>query len=249
MENEFTDKMKERSTEELIKIIELKSEYQPEAVAAAETELKKRDKEPKIWYYSKSFPVKIGPYTASEIKTLVQQGTILYNDWIYHEGMDTWKNANEVSGLFTISIGSTTPHINSATNTIENKKERPVGVIVAAIVTFICVPVWIIIALAQAGVSALGGNSQMGFLAIWNFFCTIVFIAIGIGLLRLKKWSYNWGLGTAIINVVWFGYNYSKTNLQIFLFLCVLELIIGVLLLSNTRAFRKEIKKTKDLTI
>ena len=73
-----------------------------------------------------------------------------------------------------------------------------------------------------------------------NFF-TIFSIALGTGFLRLRNWAYNWGLGTAIINTIWFGYNYSKSNLLIFLFLLLVELLIVILLYTNRMAFETDI--------
>ena len=123
------------------------------------------------------------------------------------------------------------------------------GVIIASIVLFLTVPMWIIIALTQAGVSLISSNAEMIFLSIWNIFFAIASIAMGIGVLQLKKWGYRWGLNTAIVNVIWFGFNYSNSNSYFFIFLLLIEALIAILLYSNRKTFKVKSKTIETIYI
>ena len=127
-----------------------------------------------------------------------------------------------------------------------NKIERPVIVVIATILTFICATVWLILTLGNAFDYDLEGNTKTVIFAI-NFFFGIFSIGIGIGLTRLNKWSFNCGLVTAVISSIWFGYNFFSSDDQIFFFLCNFESATGVLLLINKRFFRNENKKMTNL--
>jgi hypothetical protein len=202
-------------------------------------ELAKRNIEPKIWYYSHK-DEKSGPYTSSKIKELAQKGEIDYFDLIWREGLDNWVEARSIEGLFTNKNSPPPTRKHNVSNQEFEKSEKPIGVTVASIIMFLTVPMWIIIAIMQAGASLLGAGSGYGLIAIWNVFFSIASIAMGIGILKTKTWGYRWGFRTAVVNVIWFGYNYNLTNLNFFIFLLLLELIIAILLLSNRSTFFKK---------
>lgn len=306
MENNYTKIMTDKSVKELMKVIELKAEYQPEAVIAAEIELKKRKEqfesgnipedavdnyefdfiktvrkasneelinwyktdfknyskveieylteelnkrkiEPKVWYYTKGNQ-KNGPFTGTELKLLVEKNEVDYYDYIWREGIRDWVQANNIDGLF--DGKPTSPPIgNQKPNWLnqEKRKEKSAGVIIAAIVLFLTVPIWIIIALTQAGISLISSNVEMIFLSIWNIFFAIASIAMGVGVLQLKKWGYRWGLNTAIVNVIWFGFNYS--NSYFFIFLLLIEALIAILLYSNRKTFKVKTKTIETIYI
>jgi len=200
-------------------------------------ELVKRNIEPKIWYYSHK-DEKSGPYTSSKIKELAHQGEIDYFDLIWREGLDNWVEACNIEGLFTNKNSPPPTRKNNESNQQSEKSEKPIGVTVASIIMFLTVPLWIIIAIIQAGASLLGGGS--GLIAIWCIFFSIASLAIGIGILKTKMWGYRWGFNTAVVNVIWFGYNYTQTDSNFFIFLLLLKLIIAILLLSNRSSFFKK---------
>lgn len=308
MDNNFTDVMAKMTINDLMKVIKYKDDYLPEAVEAAEKEIKKRkelfdsgnipkDKEddfefeiltkfkqssddelinyyknefkkfskieidflteelakrniePKVWYYVKGNQ-KNGPLTPSELKVAAKKGEIDHYDYIWREGMKNWFEANRVDGLFD---KKTSPPPISGQKPIwinqEQKNEKPIGIIIAAIVMFLTVPMWLIIALAQAGVSFIDNDSKIGFISLLNILSSIATISIGVGILQLKKWGYIWGVWLSFLNIIWFGYIYLKTEIMFFLFLLLLELIICFLLLSNREAFNKKVEKEETVFI
>jgi len=298
MENKFNETMAVKSTAELLKVIELRADYQPEAVVAAEFELNKRkgllndtniseeatltddcnfttlekfrnstdnelleiyktdfesyskveldflaeelarrNIEPKIWFFSKGNEKK-GPFTATELKTFAQNGELDHYDYVWRVGLNNWILAHNVGNLF--KDKSIPPPLSNQKPdwlTDNSKKEKSAGIIIAAIIFFLTVPFWITIAILQASYSTVSNDTFMGLLSIYNVFFAIASIAIGVGVLQLKKWGYRWGFNTAVINIIWFGYLYYSTNTLIFLFLFLLELTIGILLYYNRHPF------------
>jgi hypothetical protein len=78
----------------------------------------------------------------------------------------------------------------------------------------------------------------MGFIGLWNILVSFAGISFGIGILKLRKWGYDWGLGTAIINVFSVGYTYFFTsNSLLFLFLLIAELATAIMLYENRKQF------------
>jgi hypothetical protein len=70
-----------------------------------------------------------------------------------------------------------------------------------------------------------------------NILFSILSIVFGIGILKGKKWGFDWGLGTSFVNILWFGYNYADTGWMFFAFLVLLEVIIFIALLKNKGYF------------
>ncbi len=52
-------------------------------------------------------------------------------------------------------------------------------------------------------------------------------------IIKGKKWGYDWGLGSAVINILWFTYLYTDTQSMFFIFVIILELIVAIMLISN----------------
>lgn len=52
-----------------------------------------------VWYYAQG-DEEHGPVTAVQLKALAEQGKLRPSDLIWKEGMEDWKPANEVRGLF-----------------------------------------------------------------------------------------------------------------------------------------------------
>jgi hypothetical protein len=301
MGNKFNETMAAKSTAELLKVIELRADYQPEAVEAAEFELNKRKEllndtniseeatltddcnfttlekfrnstddelleiyktdfesyskveldflakelarrniEPKIWFFSKGNEKK-GPLTATELKTFAQKGELDHYDYVWREGLKNWVLASKVENLFK-DKNIPPPLSNQRPDwlTDNSKKEKSAGIIIAAIIFFLTVPFWITIAIVQAGYSAISNDTFMGLLSIYNVFFAIASIAMGVGILQLKKWGYRWGVNTAVLNIIWFGYLCYSSNNLLFLYLFLLELTIGILLYYNREPFLNE---------
>lgn len=132
-------------------------------------------------------------------------------------------------------ITPTTPTIINAP--IYKTKETPFGVYLAGILHFLTGPIWFFVGFLQAGASAITDDTTTGMLAMWNIIVAILSIVFGIGIIKGRKWGYEWGLGTAVINILWFGYLYMESQSMFFGFLILLEVIVTFALLANKGYF------------
>lgn len=73
---------------------------------------------------------------------------------------------------------------------------------------------------------------------MWNLIFAILSIVFGIGILKGRSWGYNWGLGTAFVNAIWFGYLFIETKSMLFLFFALIEIIIFIALRFNKHYFK-----------
>jgi hypothetical protein len=179
MEKDFKDIVKNKTKDELVKIVINKDEYKNELVEAATVELRLRDNE---------------------------------------------KVTNTISPAI----------INTPTN---KDKETPFGVYLAGILHFITGPIWFFVAFLQAGASAITDDTTTAFYSMWNIIVAILSIVFGIGIIKGRKWGYEWGLGTALLNILWFGYLYMDAQSMFFGFLILLEIIVTIALLTNKDFF------------
>lgn len=179
MEKDFKDIVKNKTEDELVKIVINKDEYKNELVEAATVELRLRDNE---------------------------------------------KVTNTISPTI----------INTPTN---KEKETPFGVYLAGILHFITGPIWFFVGFLQAGASAITDDTTTAFYSMWNIIVAILSIVFGIGIIKGRKWGYEWGLGTALLNILWFGYLYMDTQSMFFGFLILLEIIVTIALLTNKDFF------------
>ena len=60
------------------------------------------------WYYSKN-DEKIGPISSAELKKIASEGQLLPTDLVWREGMEDWKPASNIKGLFTQPVASSGP--------------------------------------------------------------------------------------------------------------------------------------------
>ena len=128
-------------------------------------------------------------------------------------------------------------------------KETPFSIYLAGILCFISGPIWFIIGFAQAGASAITDDTATALLSMWNIIIATVTIVIGIGILRGKKWGYEWGFGTAILGIIWFGFGYYGSESMFFIFLILLEIIIAISLRTNKEYFFGEITVLQNVTV
>lgn len=120
---------------------------------------------------------------------------------------------------------------------IYKAKETPFGVYLAGILHFITGPIWLFVGFLQAGASTITDDTTIGVYSMWNIIVAILSIVFGIGIIKGRKWGYEWGLGTALINILWFGYLYMDTQSMFFGFLILLEIIVTIALLTNKEYF------------
>lgn len=127
--------------------------------------------------------------------------------------------------------------------------ETPFGIYLAGILCFISGPIWFVVGFAQAGASAITDDTATALLSMWNIIVATVTIVIGIGILRGKRWGYEWGFGTAILGIIWFGIGYYGSESMFFVFLLLLEIIIAISLRTNKEYFFVEITVLQNVTI
>jgi hypothetical protein len=128
------------------------------------------------------------------------------------------------------------PPINLPTT---SSQETPLGIILAGVLHFITGPIWLFLGFLQAGTSVITNSSTIGFYSIWNILVAIMTIVFGIGILKGLKWGYEWGLGTALINILWFGFLFMDSDSMLFVFLISIEIVVVVSLLVNKQYFLK----------
>lgn len=179
MEKDFNGIARQKTKDELVRILINKDEYKKELVDAAENELKLRDKE----FHS-------APVSQTAFQPLTTQ-----------------------------------------------KIETPFGIYLAGILLFVTGPIWLGVGFLQAGASTLTNDATTGIISMWNILFAVLSIVFGVGILKGKKWGYDWGSGTAIINTLWFGYKYLETDWMFFAFLILIEIIILISLISNKQYF------------
>lgn len=291
-ENKFRETMSGKSTDELKKILSMKSEYQPEAIQAAQdemafrdniqeseksilkdgddflflkkvksfsndelikfhdenyltllphevpilnNELKQRSIEPKAWYFTKSNEKK-GPYSASEMKEFASKGDIDHYDFVWKNGLKNWIEAKDVKGLF--KEETIPPRIKKEKPAFVNTgKTLTAGIILASVLLFLTSLFWLVFGILQVGFSAI--DNELGNMGIWNILVSLACIGFGIGILMRKKWGYNWGLGTALINAIIFGYNFLFVDGSFFILLMLLlDTLTVILLYANRERFK-----------
>jgi hypothetical protein len=289
MENTFADFMSKKSTKELLEILKIKDQYQPEAVVVVENELRTRGEiqessqvnledgddfeffkkvkslndsqlqemfkvdyqnhtlieiqilnqelairgiETKCWYYVKG-ENRFGPYTTTEFKEFAKQGKIDYYDYIWRDGLEEWIEANHVIGLFNTEL--IPPRTSSIKPSwIQSKKQKTVGITIAAILMFITSIIWLLIGITQTTAS----DSTTSLTGLWNIGVAISFIVVGAGCLMLKRWGYRLGIGDASINAILFGYYFLAQNASIFnLFMIAIQTATIILLYVNKKQF------------
>ena len=242
---DFLKRVKASSENELINL------YHNDYLSFSDTEaniinqeLKKRNLEQKVWYYAKNNQ-KFGPFTRSEFSSLADSGVIDYYDYIWHDGLSDWTEAKNAQGLF--KTASIPPRLgNNKPNWIQAKQIKTVGIIMSAIILFLTSIIWLLIGFSQTFYSTVSDSSSVGILGLWNIVISFACIAFGIGILLLKKWGYNWGLGTAVINIIWFGYSFLFLNASLLiLFLLIAEIVTAVMLYSNRKQFVEEVIEIK----
>lgn len=237
----FLRKLKSLSDDEVIEIFEkqyLSLRYKERSIL--NKELKDRNIETKVWYFIKGDNAKKGPYTTTEFKSMASEGEIDYYDYIWRIGLKTWIEAKDVQGLF--QTDNFPPRVKRKISGITISEQKvTAGIILSAIILFLTSIFWLIVGISQAGISSVFGNTDMAYTGVWNIIISIACVGFGIGLLSLKKWGYNWGFGTALINTVWFGYTFLFQNASILMFLLfAAELSMLIMIYVNRKQFIKQ---------
>ncbi|MBN2737445.1 MAG: hypothetical protein JXR70_10730 [Spirochaetales bacterium] len=131
--------------------------------------------------------------------------------------------------------------INFNRSGIVERKDLPMGLIFVSVLTFVYALIWLVISIMQAYIFESTASVETGVLFLWNFFIAIAFIAVGIGILKLKYWGYDWGLWSAVLNGIWFAYNLFESedsiSLFFFAFLVIFCILTIIMLIINKKSF------------
>lgn len=111
-------------------------------------------------------------------------------------------------------------------------KDAPLALYFAGILFLVCAPLVAFLAFLQAAASTVADDEGIAVRSMWNFICAVLYVTFGIGIFKRARWGYNWGLGTAIVNFIWFGFLFTQDPNVWLLFVVLLQTVIAVCLLS-----------------
>jgi len=203
------------------------------------------------WYYSVQGSQK-GPFNRNQIFELARTGHLSPQNPIWREGWDDWARAGEMEGLFP-KYGSSpnTPPPNNPNNAFFGNYQVPPttvggysvpgGLVVAGILQFMCVPYWIITGFIQAFNPLTGLGDSMRVPALLMCLVMGAFsIAIGIGLVGGKKWSYHLTLILVSTGLLYIFYRliHSGHWELYWIFFAIIEIVVIGLVVSNSKRFR-----------
>lgn len=150
------------------------------------------------WYYLQE-DKQMGPVTHEELLRLMAQGTVTLDTYVWAEGMPEWQAASaipELSGQIPPAWGTGELPPPGAV--------RPTSVTVFGILNIVfgglgllCMPVALLpmflpAEMQQGTQLGPGMKAYLGVTLVIGFFCNILLVATGIGLLNLKRWARQW---------------------------------------------------------
>ena len=149
------------------------------------------------WYYLQD-DKQIGPVDRQELDRLLAEGTLAPDTYVWAEGMGDWRPANQVA-----EFGGSVPMQPTG---IPGELPpagvmRPTSVTVFGILNIVfgglgllCMPVALLpiflpAEMQQGTQLGPGMKAYLGVTLVIGFFCNILLVATGIGLLNLKRWA------------------------------------------------------------
>ena len=158
---------------------------------------------------------------------------------------------NESGFKFCFSCGIELPKIENDTpkisvNKLEEYKYKeqynnsiPTGIIMVAILNFFSSVIWFTFSFFILPILSVFVGYAVSILAIWNIAMSVIRIGIGIAILKKEKWGYNWGIWSAIIGIIWYGFCSLKGDTIFFYiwFFFLVEIGILILLYMNRKCF------------
>lgn len=208
----------------------------------------------KIWFYNDWFQV-YGPFNKREIIQLLDEKKIKKDYHLWHVGLDDWvcvKNIDIYNYIYhedyqTQSTFNRFPEFDPSI--FNNKKpynydEGRSFVKAAGILLIVVGVLWFISSISPVILGVNYVDSKSYLILGWNTMVSIITIIIGAQVFKIKVWSYSWGIGTALLNLI-IDLRYAKENgVNSKLFFIPIYLAIAFLLYSNERIF-KELEKEK----
>ncbi|UCC99457.1 MAG: DUF4339 domain-containing protein [Phycisphaerales bacterium] len=161
------------------------------------------------WYYVKDGR-QCGPVSQAELVELLREGTLDPETLVWMQEMEDWRQASAMDGLVPVASAPLQPAQTAVSQ--PPRFERPVSVTVFGILNIVfgglgllCMPVGLIGIFAMPNVMNATAAAKAWMLAssAVGFLCTILLLAVGIGLLYLKAWARTWCLAYGWFAIVW----------------------------------------------
>jgi hypothetical protein len=106
----------------------------------------------------------LGPYTLSQARELVANGTLLATDWAWYEGITNWIPLQQVPGFVPGSIPESTPAFPAAVTTDASASlstvRRPVLVWIICLLYFITIPLGLVAVCAMPWLLSFSAQMQ-----------------------------------------------------------------------------------------
>lgn len=208
----------------------------------------------KSWFYHDWFQA-YGPYTKQEIIQLMDEREIKKDFHLWHEGLEDWiciKNIDIHSYIYPDSyqyenafkeLPVFNPRIFKGKKAHDYEKGKSC-VKSAGILLVIVGILWGVDSLKSILFGVFHESGKVYLTLGWNTVVSVVTVIIGLEIIKIKRWSYSWGVGTALLNLMIDLRNITDNGSTIKLFFIPLYLSIIILLFNNEKIF-KEIEKER----
>ncbi|WMM26657.1 DUF4339 domain-containing protein [Tissierella sp. MB52-C2] len=211
----------------------------------------------KIWFYNDWFQV-YGPFDKEEIIKLLNEKKIKKDYHLWHIGLDDWVCIKDIDVCNYVypenyqskntfkGIPEFNPSIFKEKRVYDYDKGKS-SIKIAGILLVLVGALWGINSLTPM-LSGVYYSDATTYLTLgWNAVASIVTIIIGLQVSKIKSWSYSWGIGIAVVNLITDLINVRDNGANFKLFFIPIYLGIAFLLLSNERIFKEsEIEKTTN---
>jgi len=161
------------------------------------------------WYYIKDGQ-QYGPVSEARLVELFREGTLGPTTQVWTEGLDNWSQASQIDGLVRLAESAlpTAPSVSPQSSA----DTRPTVVTVFGVLNIVfgglgllSMPCGLIVLFAMPNIMnpTEGVKVWLLFGSIVGFACTILLIAVGIGLLKLRAWARKWCLIYGWFAIAW----------------------------------------------
>jgi hypothetical protein len=86
--------------------------------------------------------------------------------------------------------------------TLAARGDKQALVLWAGIGSFVCAAIWLLVASDQFERAANRNNDSLATIGMWNLVIVGLYVALGVAILKRKKWGWDWGRGTNTVNLL-----------------------------------------------
>jgi len=143
---------------------------------------------------------------------------------------------------FCMECGSVTGNNRAATNspgtrlatslTLPARGDKSALVLWAGIASFVCAATWLLVASDQFERAATRNHDSLATIGTWNLVVVALYAVLGFGILKRKKWGWDWGRGTNTVNLLLGVYQLTQ-GVTVQILLLPIELFILFALYST----------------